>query len=57
MLLRTMKRDLLNFRVCVSIKKKQEYRDLGPLWIVTLDSEKIDNDFVKSLKKKRSILP
>lgn len=37
-------------RFCVSIKKK-EYRDLGPLWIVTLDSEKIDNDFVKSLKK------
>ena len=30
MLLRTMKRDLLNFR------------------FVTLDSEKIDNDFVKS---------
>lgn len=33
------------------VSKKKENRDLGPLWIVTLDSEKIDNDFVKSLKK------
>ena len=56
MLLRTMKRDLQNF-AWVTKKKKKENRDLGLLWIVTLDPEKIDNDFVKSLKKKRSILP